>query len=116
MPLVSIVIPCLNTARFIEQTIESVLDQDYPRIEYIVMDGGSTDGTLDILRKYEHSLRWQSAPDRGTADAVNRGFALGQGEILAFLNADDLYHPHAVSTAVRALRDHPEAASVYGDA
>jgi len=115
-PLVTIVTPCLNAARFVEQTIRSVLDQDYPRIEYIVMDGGSTDGTIDILKKYEHALHWESAPDRGTADAVNRGFALGKGEILAFLNADDLYHPHAVSTAVRALRENSEAAGVYGDA
>ena len=114
--LVTIVTPCLNAERFLERTIRSVLDQDYPRIEYIVMDGGSTDRTLDILRHYEHSLRWQSAPDRGTADAVNRGFALGHGEILAFLNADDLYDPQAVSTAVRALCDHPEAACVYGNA
>jgi glycosyltransferase involved in cell wall biosynthesis len=115
-PLVTVVTPCLNAARFVEQTIRSVLDQDYPRLEYLVMDGGSTDGTIDILRRYEHSLYWQSTPDRGTADAINRGFALGKGEILAFLNADDLYHPHAVSTAVRSLRDHPQAAGVYGDA
>jgi glycosyltransferase involved in cell wall biosynthesis len=115
-PPVTIVTPCLNAAPFLEQTILSVLNQDYPRIEYIVMDGGSTDGTLDILRKYEHSLQWKSAPDRGTADAVNRGFALGKGEILGFLNADDLYHPHAVSTAVRNLCENREAAGVYGDA
>jgi len=114
--LVTIVTPCLNAAQFLEQTILSVLNQDYPLIEYIVMDGGSNDGTLDILKKYEHSLQWQSAQDRGTADAVNRGFALGKGEILGFLNADDLYHPHAVATAVRHLHDNPEAAGVYGDA
>src|ERR1017187_9864558 len=111
-PSVTIVTPCLNAARFLEQTILSVLDQDYPLIEYIVMDGGSTDGTIDLLRKYEHSLHWQSAPDRGTADAVNRGFALGKGEILAFLNADDLYYPNAVSAAVRHLRRSPEHAGV----
>jgi glycosyltransferase involved in cell wall biosynthesis len=113
---VTIVTPCLNAARFLEQTILSVLNQDHPRIEYIVMDGGSTDGTLDILKQYEHALHWQSAPDRGTADAVNRGFALGKGEILGFLNADDLYHPHAVAAAVQYLRENPEAAGVYGDA
>jgi glycosyltransferase involved in cell wall biosynthesis len=114
--LVTIVTPCLNAARFLEETIQSVLHQDYPRIEYIVMDGGSTDGTLDILRRYEKSLHWESAPDRGTPEAVNRGFALGKSEILAFLNADDLYHPGAVSTAVRYLRENPDAAGVYGDA
>lgn len=115
-PLVTIVTPCLNSARFLEETILSVLDQDYPRIEYFVLDGGSTDGSLQILRKYEASLRWTSAPDRGTADAVNRGFSVGRGEILGFLNADDLYHPAAVSTAVRHLRENPEDAGVYGDA
>jgi glycosyltransferase involved in cell wall biosynthesis len=115
-PLVTIVTPCLNADQFLEQAIQSVLKQDYPRIEYIVADGGSTDGTLDLLKKYEHSLQWQSAPDLGTADAVNRGFARGTGEIIGFLNADDLYHPHAVSIAVRSLRENPESAGVYGDA
>ena len=114
--LITVVTPCLNAERFLDDTIRSVLEQDYTRIEYIVMDGGSTDRTLDILRKYEGKLRWLSGPDRGAADAVNRGFALGKGEILAFLNADDLYHPGAVSAAVRHLRENPEAAGVYGDA
>ena len=114
--MVTIVTPCLNSERFLEQAILSVLEQDYPRIEYIVMDGGSTDGTLGILRKYERRLRWESAPDHGTADAVNRGFALGKGDILGFLNADDLYHRNAVSAAVRCLRENPDAAAVYGDA
>jgi len=115
-PEVTIVTPCLNAARFLEQTILSVLDQDYPRIEYVVMDGGSTDGTIEILRKYGHALHWESAPDRGTADAINRGFARGKGEILGFLNADDLYRPGAVSAAVRLLRENSGAAGVYGDA
>lgn len=115
-PLVTIVTPCLNAARFLPQTIRSVLDQDYPRIEYIVMDGGSTDGSLDILRRHERCLRWESSADRGAADAVNRGFSLGNGTILGFLNADDLYRPDAVSAAVRALRENPDTAAVYGDA
>jgi glycosyltransferase involved in cell wall biosynthesis len=115
-PLVTVVTPCLNAARFLEQTILSVLEQDYAHIEYIVMDGGSTDGTIDILRKYEHKLHWECAKDRGTADAVNRGFALGKGEILAFLNADDLYQPGAISNAVRSLLENPGAAGVYGEA
>jgi len=115
-PLVTVVTPTLNSERFLEETIRSVLDQDYPRIEYIVMDGGSTDGSIDILRKYQRKLHWESAPDRGAPDAVNRGFALGQGEILGYLNADDLYYPNAVSAAVDALRESPEAAAVYGDA
>ena len=101
---------------FLERTIESVLAQDYPKIEYIVMDGGSTDGTLDILRRYEGNLRWVSGPDLGTADAINRGFALSRGEIFTYLNADDEYLPGAVSAAVRAFQAEPEASVVYGDA
>jgi glycosyltransferase involved in cell wall biosynthesis len=119
-PLVSIVTPCLNAARFIEEAIESVLAQDYPRIEYIVMDGGSTDGTLEILRrvlhKYDGRLRFVSERDGGTADAINRGFRLSHGRIFTYLSADDVYLPGAVSTAVQALRENPEAAVVYGDA
>jgi glycosyltransferase involved in cell wall biosynthesis len=136
MPLVSIVTPCLNSARFIEQTIESVLRQDYPRIEYIVMDGGSTDGTLDILRRYEAptpsapglgsqrvpslgpywGLKVTSEPDHGAADAINRGFAQSHGEILAYLNADDVLLPGAIAAAVRAFERNPDADVVYGGA
>jgi glycosyltransferase involved in cell wall biosynthesis len=111
-PLVSIVTPCFNAAKFIEATIESVLAQDYERIEYIVMDGGSTDGTLDILRRYDGRLRWVSEPDRGAADAINRGFARSHGEIFAYLNADDAYLPDAVSIAVRSF----QGDAVYGGA
>ncbi|HVO97775.1 MAG TPA: glycosyltransferase family 2 protein [Bryobacteraceae bacterium] len=114
-PLVTIVTACLNSGRFVEQTILSVLEQGYPRLEYIVMDGGSTDGTIEILKKYEARLRWRSSPDKGAADAINKGFALGSGAILGFLNADDLYLPGAVSAAVRHLRE-AEDAGVYGDA
>src|SRR5271156_6078068 len=112
-PLVSIITPSLNMARFLPQTIESVLSQDYPRIEYIVMDGGSTDGTLEILRRYEERLRLVTGRDGGAADAINRGFSLSHGRIFTYLSADDVYSPGAVSTAVRALREHPEAAVVY---
>ncbi len=115
-PLVSIVTPCLNAAAFLERTIESVLAQDYSKIEYIVMDGGSTDGTLDILRRYEGTLRWVSGSDGGTADAINRGFTLSHGEIFTYLNADDEYLPGAIRAAVEALEASPEGAVVYGDA
>ncbi len=115
-PLVSIVTPVYNLVDFIEETVLSVLNQDYPRIEYIVMDGGSTDGTLEILAKYRDRLRVISEPDRGTADAVNRGFRLSSGEIFAFLNGDDTYLPGAVRTAVECLTAHPEAGGVYGEA
>jgi len=127
-PLVSIVTPCLNSARFIEATIQSVLAQDYPRIEHIVMDGGSTDGTIDILRRCsqrerfnvasrassQRALTWISERDRGAADAINRGFAQSRGEIFAFLNADDAYLPGAVTAAVRAFEANPGADVVYG--
>jgi glycosyltransferase involved in cell wall biosynthesis len=116
LPLVSIVTPSFNMARFLRETIESVLWQDYPNIDYIVMDGGSTDGTLDLLRRYEGRLRWVSEKDDGQADAVNKGFQRARGEIFAFLNADDTYLPGAVSCAVRHLTANPDAAVVYGEA
>jgi len=115
-PIVSIITPCYNAAKFIEQTIESVLAQDYPRIEYIVMDAGSTDGTVEILKRYgqrvNQRVTWFSQPDRGAADAINRGFALSHGEIFTYLNADDAYLPGAVSTAVRSF----QGDVVYGNA
>lgn len=114
-PLVSIVTPSFQSARFIERTIESVLAQDYPRIEYIVMDGASTDGTVDILRRYGDRLRWVSAPDGGAADAINRGFTQSSGSIFGWLNSDDVYLPGAVSTAVRRLAASPAADVIYGE-
>ena len=116
LPLVSIITPSLNQGRFIRDTIESVLSQDYPRLEYIVMDGGSTDDTLDILRGYGDRLIWRSAPDAGQADAVNSGFRLAKGEILGWLNSDDTYHPGAVKAAVGHLASNTDTAMVYGDA
>src|SRR5579871_3122093 len=110
VPLVSIVTPSLNMGRFLEETILSVLEQDYPHVEYLVMDGGSSDGTLETLRRYDGRLRYISAPDSGQADAVNRGFAQTSGPIFAFLNADDTYLPGALSAVVQAFQDHPEAA------
>jgi glycosyltransferase involved in cell wall biosynthesis len=115
-PLVSVITPCFNMGEFLEETIQSVLSQDYPNIEYIVMDGGSTDRTLHILERYKDRLRYQSRPDRGTADAVNQGLALSKGAFFAWLSADDTYLPGAVSAAVRALTDNPQAGTVYGEA
>jgi len=114
-PLVSVVTPCLNSREFLEETIRSVLAQDYPNLEYLVMDGGSTDGSLEILERYRGRLEWISAPDGGAADAINRGFRRTRGEILAWLGSDDLYLPGAISTAVEALAADPEAAAVYGE-
>jgi glycosyltransferase involved in cell wall biosynthesis len=116
LPLVSIVTPSLDHGPFIEATVRSVLEQDYPRVEYLVVDGGSTDQTLDILRRYDRSLRWVSEPDGGQGAAINKGLRLMSGEILGWLNSDDVYEPQAISAAVEFLRQHPDAALVYGDA
>lgn len=116
-PLVSIVTPTLNQAKFIERTIQSVKAQTYPNLEHIVVDGGSSDGTLEILRRHEGSydLRWLSEPDRGMYDAINKGMSLASGEIRAYLNSDDLYFPWTVSTVVDHFTRHPDSFVVFGD-
>jgi glycosyltransferase involved in cell wall biosynthesis len=115
-PSITVVTPSFNQAKFIAETIESVLAQNYPNLEYIVMDGGSTDGTLDILRRYGERLHWVSEPDRGQADAVNKAVALGHGEIIGWLNSDDTYAPGALERAARAFARWDDLAVMYGDA
>lgn len=119
-PLVSIVSPSFNQGRYIEDAIRSVLAQDYPRLEYVVMDGGSTDETLPVVRRWMDGhagrMRFISKPDAGQAAAINEGFRMTSGEVLAWLNADDIYEPGAVTAAVATFRRQPRAALVYGGA
>jgi glycosyltransferase involved in cell wall biosynthesis len=114
LPLVSIVTPSLNQARFLSRTIDSVLGQTYPHIEYFVADGGSRDESLGILRSYGERFRWVSEPDRGQADAINKGFSHCRGQIRGYLNSDDVLLPDAVAAVVRHFRAHPDWDMVYG--
>jgi glycosyltransferase involved in cell wall biosynthesis len=116
MPLVSIITPTLNRADYLESTRRSIALQTYPFIEHIVVDGGSTDGTLDLLRRWGgQNLRWVSSPDNGMYEAINRGLRMAHGEVVAYLNSDDLYFPWTVDTIVQAFRQDSRADFVFGD-
>jgi len=140
-PLVSIITPSFNQVRYLEATIQSVLSQDYPRIEYLIVDGGSSDGSVESIKRFaaesgrapvspallpesrevvpgihKHSISWWvSEKDQGQTDAINKGFRHAHGDIFAWLNSDDTYEPRAVSSAVEYLMEHPETGMVYSD-
>jgi len=117
-PLVSIVTPTYEQVDFIEETIISVKNQNYPNIEHVVFDGGSGDGTKDILRDYEdiYNLRWFSEEDSGPAEACNKGFEAAEGELFAYLNSDDILYRDATEIAVKAMKQYPDCDVIYGDA
>jgi len=116
MTIVSIITPSYNQAKYLEQTITSVLEQSYPSIEYIVVDGKSKDNSIDIIKKYADKLAyWVSEKDKGQADAINKGFSRATGEIIAWLNSDDYYLPGAVQAVVKVFEENPDIVLVYGN-
>jgi len=116
LPKVTIVTPSFNQAEYLEDTICSVLDQTYPNLEYIVVDGGSTDGSVEIINKYKKHLAWWiSEPDNGQSHAINKGFSYSSGEIFNWLNSDDILYPDAVQVAVHFMQKYPDREVVYGD-
>ena len=114
-PKISVITPSYNQGRFIEETIRSVLFQGYPNLEYIIIDGGSTDESIEIIKKYEKRLTyWISEPDKGQSDAINKGFSLASGEIICWLNSDDYYLPNILFSVAQKFKDNLEASIIYG--
>ena len=114
LPKLSIITPTLNQAQFIAATVESVLGQGYPKLEYIVLDGGSTDGTAEIMARYAGRLTFISEPDKGQVDAINKGLRLCTGEVVAYLNSDDVYEPGALLRVGEYFARHPQAQALTG--
>ncbi|MFH1899649.1 MAG: glycosyltransferase [Patescibacteria group bacterium] len=113
-PKISVITPSYNQGKFIERTIKSVLDQKYPNLEYIVIDGGSTDDTLEVLKKYSSKLKWISEKDKGQADAINKGIRISTGQILSYLNSDDIYEAGSLEVIANYFTNNPEAMIVHG--
>src|SRR5688572_12269294 len=115
-PLVSIITPSFNQARYLEATMQSVLSQEYPHIEYILIDGASTDASVEIIKKYESRLvYWVSEKDSGQAEAINKGLARAKGDIIAWLNSDDYYLLNTISRVMQVFEENPDIIMVYGD-
>jgi hypothetical protein len=115
LPRIAVVTPSFNQGQFLEETIRSVIEQHYPNLEYMVVDGGSTDNSVEVIRKYEKRLAyWTSAPDRGQADAINKGWKRATGEILAYINSDDTYAPGALQLVAETFARDPKVGLVYG--
>ncbi|MBE9241024.1 glycosyltransferase family 2 protein [Synechocystis salina] len=115
-PKISVVTPSFNQSKYIEKTIQSVLLQEYQNIEYIIMDGGSSDGSVDIIKKYESRLKyWQSQSDKGQADAISQGFKLATGDIFAWINSDDFYCQNSFQKVAKTFIKYPSLGLIYGD-
>ena len=114
-PLVSIVTPAYNQAEYLAETIESVLAQDYPNIEYIVLDDGSTDSTPEVLQRYKNRVRWERHENMGQARTLNKGWSIARGALLGYLSSDDCLSPKAISQLVQKISDEPKASAVYCD-
>ena len=111
---VSIITPSYNQANFIERTIQSILTQSHDDIEYIIMDGGSTDGTVEILKKYSDRIIWRSEKDKGQSNGINKGLKIATGDVIAYLNSDDTYEPDAIKRVVNFFQKNPDKKWVYG--
>src|SRR6185436_16378340 len=114
-PLVSIVTPTYNQAEFLAATLDSMLGQDYPNIEYIVLDDGSTDNTPEVLARYNGRVNWERQANMGQSRTLNKAWAQARGEYLGYLSSDDLLLPHAISTLVKTLQSQPDAVVAYCD-
>jgi glycosyltransferase involved in cell wall biosynthesis len=113
-PRISIITPTLNQGQFIQKTINSIIEQNYPNLEYIVVDGGSTDNTIQILEDYEEKITWVSQHDKGQADAINKGIRMASGELLAFINSDDYYLPNVFKIVADIFSNNPDTKWVTG--